>query len=220
MISLEAALERLLRSPTLRRALRGGRCDALEVASDDADELLAIDPDELDAAARAFTRSVRTRSHRGCMNLERAFASTLSSFRALHPEDAELDGLFSAFTASPAFDATPADGEPMMEARFWRFLTDAGVGDACTRDGELLAATMRSLATAGDEGHRLPPQVHRCAGGWLAVEETGPSPRLFAACRGRTITGPVSIDVADVLLGRRVGAPATRAALTSMGLLD
>jgi len=226
VISLEVALEGLLRSPALRRALRAGqitegqgRPDALDLSPEDAVALLAIDPTELESSARAFVRSVRTRSHRGCKSLERAFAATLASYRTDHPEDGSLDELFTRFVESSVFDSVPSGGEsPTDEERFWRFATEASIGDDCTRNADLLAATTRALATGNADGCRLPPQLRPCPGGWFAVDETGPSPRLFAATRGRSITGAITTDVADILLGRRAPDPATRRELVSMGL--
>lgn len=224
MISLEAALERLLRSRALRAALREGRCEGLDVSDDDAAALRAIDPEELSASARAFVRSVRARSHRGCKNLERAFEATLALHRAEHPEDATLDDLFARFVESSAFDrASEGEDDPSLEERFFRFAVAAEIGDRETRVADYLTATMRALVTApaaaANDGGPLPTDVRRCPGGWFSVDETGPAPRLFAAARGRTITGAVSRGVADILLGRRAPDPETRGALEALGLL-
>lgn len=185
------------------------------MSPDDAAALLAIDPAELETTARAFVRSVRARSHRGCKNLERAFEATLASYRAEHPEDATLDALFTRFVASAAFDARGTT----EEERFWQFLSDERIGDESARNGDLLAATMRALLTADAGAVPLPAQVRRCPGGWLAVDEAGDAPRLFAAARGRAISGVVTSDVADILLGRATGDPRTREALAAMGLV-
>jgi hypothetical protein len=103
------------------------------VATGGGPPLSSLRADELEEAPREVRRMMLGRRHRGTGGLAMWFAETLIAWRTAHPEDADLDGLATAFCASAdcAEWRESFTGEPgiSLEEAFYRFLTEAAVGD-------------------------------------------------------------------------------------------
>ncbi|MFZ5478624.1 MAG: hypothetical protein ACOZNI_17770 [Myxococcota bacterium] len=133
---------------------------------DVAEALAAVDGDVAAYAVRARESVVGAR-HRGCGSLATMFPRT---FPLADP---------AAFVASAPF------GDPALsiEEAFWRYATDAGVGDAATRDDELYTAMTRAVVVQPRPAFSVP--MPRVGEGW-AVEVRGV---VYAAVNGRAIRG-------------------------------
>jgi hypothetical protein len=205
--------------------LKQGRVE-LDVEAADQDELAALDLLALERAATAFVRSIRRRSHRGSLSLERAFEKTIAAWRAKHPEDIELDELFTRFVESNAFERFREDGSEALgasiEEAFFRFATLEQIGTRATRETEFFVAFLVALAVVDAPRFMVPPELARCPRGHRAVAQTTEGHFLFAALDGRYVEGPVTADIARILDAGGSTDPRdekTCTALAAMGLL-
>jgi uncharacterized protein (UPF0276 family) len=170
-------------------------------------DVAAADSFELDPGARsAIVHSVRAmvlgRAHRGTGGLQQWFPRTIAAWRLRHADDSDLFDLARFFCASGASRAwREALGAPLglsLEEALYRFFEDLNVGDAATREEELLSALLRGLAVSPRSRFILPASVRTVPGGHAAVSQ---QLSLHAAIDGRYLTGPVTPAVAAVLRG-------------------
>ena len=202
MIPLDRALDRLLHSRSYRQALLDGRYHELELAPDDLAAVASIDRDQLVAAAERVARDLLSRRHRGSGGLLELYPRTLAAWSRLHPEDESFTELLLSFSESPAFDGyrqVPFAGAGWsLEEAFFRFCEAEDIGDAVTRERELLGSLLRALAVCPTADFTLPDRVLRVEGGFVAVTTRG-APLLYAAVRGRFLTGSVTPFLAELL---------------------
>lgn len=193
MRSLEQALDSLLHRASERAAfLRGG---GLDVSQDDLAALRCIDPGELERAAAAVRDDLLARTHRGSGGLLAQFPLTIGA--------ADPRALVDRFLESAAFETyreVPFAGRgTCLEDAFFRFCEASDLGDPVIREREVLAAVVRTLVVSPHPAFTLPDAVRRCPGGFFAIASRG-APMLYAASRGRFITGALTPVLAAVLL--------------------
>jgi uncharacterized protein (UPF0276 family) len=192
------------------------------VATERPGPLATLADDELDAAAATWRAMVRDHAHRGTGRLADAFPRCVAAWRALHPDDEALDGLFARFLASPAIAAwrqqPGLEGGACLEACFAAFVAAEGLASPLVREEELLTAVLCALTVAPEPAFTPPPAVRRAPRGWFALSSAEP-PVLHAAIDGRYVNGPVTPGVAAILRGDAGGAPAVRERLVEIGLL-
>jgi hypothetical protein len=165
-------------------------------------------------AVLATWRMVLHRRHRGTGGLRDWYPATLAAWLARHPDDSALMELAAHFCASGACrswreHASPAVGISLEEALF-RFFEAHGVGDAATREDEMLGAVVRALAVAPAARFSWPSAVRRAPRGCVAVSGQAV---LHAAVDGHYIRGPVTPLIAELIGGRAVEVVAVRCAV-------
>lgn len=212
VISLDAALDRLLHKRSYRSAFLEGRFEELDISPEDLGALDAIDRAELARAAEEIRRDLWSRKHRGSGGLSSLYPRTIAAWQAAHPEDTQLEELLSLFMESEAFDdyrEIPFAGAGLsLEEAFFRFCEAFCIGEPSTREDELLLALMKALLLSPSPSFTIPEPVRRAPGGFFAVSarpaaaDGAPSaPVLYAAVSGRLMTGPITPFLADLLLG-------------------
>jgi hypothetical protein len=188
---LEQALATLLYEPEARERLRAGEADD--------PRLRGLDVDELDEAARGVVRMVRERVHRGMGGVEAWFPRTIAAWRGSHPDDRELDELFTRFCASPSCRSWRELGVGIsLEEAFYRFLVDACVAPPAILEDEFSSAVVRALAITPKARFAWPEEVRRVPGGCYALTRERV---LHAALDGKYVHGPVTPLVAALLEG-------------------
>ncbi len=203
---LEQALAALLYDEGALERLRAGKADDPRLAG--------LDVDELDEAARGVVRMVRERVHRGTSGVETWFPRTIAAWRVSHPDDRELDDLFSAFCASPSCRSwREADAGISLEEAFYLFLVDASVIDPATTEDEFFGAVVRALAVTPKARFEWPAAVHRAPGGCYALTRER---ILHAALDGKYVHGPVTPLVGALLEGEPHEAVARRHGLSEV----
>jgi hypothetical protein len=161
----------------------------------------------------AARRMVLSRRHRGTGGLREWYPSTLAAWLAANPGDAGLDVLAARFCASDACaswkeHAAPDIGICLEEALF-HFFEAREIGDAATREDEMLSAVTRALAVAPAARFAWPSQLRRTSRGCVVVSRLGV---LHAAIDGQYLRGPVTGVIAELIAGVAVEAvAATRA---------
>jgi hypothetical protein len=145
---------------------------------------------------------VRERAHRGSGGPRDWFPRTLAAWRKANPSDQDHDQLLGQFCASRACRAWhegPAGRTGIsLEEAFYRFFTQAAVGDPAVREHEFLGALVRSLAITPRARFSWPGALRRAPGGCYALTRDRV---LHAAIDGRYLCGPVTPLVAALLLG-------------------
>ncbi len=202
MIALDEALDRLLHLRAYRQALLEKRWAALDLSEHDLAALESIDVEQLRRTAERVVRDLAGRKHRGSGGLRELFPRTLEAWLTKHPEDADLEELMLRFLESDAhtgYRELPFTGVgTSLEEAFFLFCEGAGIGDATTRELELLSALVKALLLSPNPSFSVPAAVRAIPHGFLAVARRG-APHLFAAARGRFISGPITPFVADLL---------------------
>jgi hypothetical protein len=165
-------------------------------------------------AVRATQRMVLHRQHRGTGGPRDWYPSTLAAWLTRHPDDSALTELAARFCASDAClawkeHATPEVGISLEEALF-RFFEAHGVGDAATREDEMLGAVVRALAVAPSARFSWPSAVRRAPRGCVAVSRQAV---LHAAVDGHYMRGPVTRLIAELVGGGAVENVAARCAV-------
>lgn len=221
--TLDGALDRLLHDADLRRRFaEGERLFSLD--DEDAAALGGVDVAQLDAMAAMVCEQVWRSSHRGGTTLARSFEATVAAWRREHPDDVDCAQMVERFVASPAFEAhrPSARGQrgTSIEEAFYAWCSREAIGDDRTRAREFMAAMARALTVCPDPEFRVPDVFRRVPGGWCAVLRGDP-PWLFAAVRGRCVTGAITALVARLLEGEapHVDDAPVAAELRAMGLL-
>jgi hypothetical protein len=201
VISLDEALDRLLRREEVLAAFLVDGPGALDVSAEDAEALGAVDRGELARTARQIREQILIVQHRGCGSLRTLYTRTIAG--------ADEAGLAAAFVGSEEYAGyreLPFAGPGVcLEEAFYRFAEARGLGEAEAREEEFLLAVVRALVMSPDPDFVVPGELRRAPGGYYAVSERG-EPRLFAALGGRMVVGPITPFLADVLRGDRAEA--------------
>jgi uncharacterized protein (UPF0276 family) len=150
----------------------------------------------LDAHVAATRASlVRERAFRGTGRLVDGFSGCVAGWRAAHPEDATLDGLFGRFVASSHAEAWREQpglvGGSCLESCFAAFARDERLAPPLVVEEELLSVLLRALTVVPEPAFAPPPLARRVRDGWVAVSSATP-PILHAALRGRTLRGELT----------------------------
>jgi hypothetical protein len=166
---------------------------------------------------------VRDRRHRGVGGLADVFPRCVAAWRAAHPDDPELDGLFARFLSSSSIAAwreQPGDDSgAAIEDCFADFARAEGLATPTIVEDERLSALLRALTVSPEPSFRPPDAVRRAPGGWFALCAAD-APVLYAALNNRYTRGPVTPVIATLLGGAAPdGTQLVRARLVEMGLL-
>ena len=234
MITLDEALDRLLHLRSYRRAFLEWRYRELDLSNEDLVALSTIDREQLVRTAERVIQDLLARRHCGSGGLLELYPRTLEAWNRSRPEDESFAELMATFLESAAFQGyrqVPFAGLGWsLEEAFFAFCESAEIGDPITREREFLAAMLRALAVCPTAAFRIPDCVHRAAAGWFAISRRG-TPILYAAARGRFMTGTITPFLAELLeedrpaeVARRHGVPAavldaSLSQLEAMGLL-
>jgi len=209
MISLDAALDRLLHKQSYRAALLEGRFHELDLTRADLAVVRSIDPDALVRTANHLAEQVLVRKHSGSGSVIELFPRTLGGWRRAHPQDSRCLGLALVFMDSAAFDdyrELPYSGVGRsIEEAFFHFCESADVGDPIEREAEFLAALMKFFSVNPAAQVSVPDCVRRSPYGLFCVSSRG-APRLYAAVRSRFVEGALTPFLADLLAPDADGA--------------
>ena len=150
---------------------------------------------------------VLERRYRGSGGLSDWFPLTLLGWHEAHPADDSLETLKSAFCASEACRAWREPYGISLEEAFFRFFSDQAVGESATREEELAAAIVRSLAVTPRSRFVWPSMLRTAPGGCFTLTS---GLVLHAALGGKVHHGPVTPLVAALLEGQTLEAVAHR----------
>lgn len=169
-------------------------------------------PTQKDPEAVKLVRTmVLERRYRGTGGLREWYPRTIAAWLERHPDDQRLVLLATRFCASVEGDRwrehpITRRGTSLEEALFHFFATN-DVGDAETRENELLGAVVRALAVSLDADFIWPAGVRRTASGCVAITR---SLTLHAVVESQYVRGEVTPLIAELLRGATVQELSTR----------
>ncbi|MFT3709759.1 MAG: DUF692 family protein [Archangium sp.] len=171
-------------------------------------EVPGLPVQEETAAVEAVQRMVLERRYRGTGGIREWFPKTL--------EGLDLGELVSRFCATTLWREHRLG--PSLEEELFHFFEREAIGDAETREDEMIGALVRSLAVCPRAEFELPVQVRRTALGFVGVTR---GLMLHAAVGGDYVRGRVTPLIASILRGESIGAAEepVAAQLRARGLL-
>jgi hypothetical protein len=211
--AVEDALNAVLLSAQVRGALQAG--DNLGLSEQLANDLRTPSRCDVDALAAEISARLSVRANRGVGRLKTAFPKTFAAWNGVNGSDeTPLFEAFLASTQAAPWKPVPFAGlGPCLEECFATWAVEQAWADAGVVQHEMLSAVCRALATDPDPAFVPPTAFTGEPGHWIAVT-VDPSPTVYAAVRGRVVTGAVTPLIAGVLRGEADAALAERLGVT------